>query len=134
MVSLGRVSHQDCNHPRILSAEERAVLFTYCGGHRVLCVSCNTTFYLRELVLDIVRRAHLCPWCRWDLTATVREHLYECALLPERIRRAAKAARDTARILVKQSQQLQENADVLMRAAEAAIAALRKTLRMPPAT
>jgi len=67
------------------------------------------------------------------LTASVREHLYQCALLPEDVRRVARKARDTARILVKESRELKDNADVLMREAEAAVAALRETVRKLPA-
>ena len=131
----GRLSHLDCRRRRILSADERALLSTYCRDHRVPCATCGASFYLSELVFDpiIGGRTHLCPWCRRDLTASVREHLYQCALLPEHVRRVARAARDTARILVKESRQLQDNADVLMREAEAAVAALRETVRKLPA-
>src|SRR5262249_38308512 len=128
----GRLAHLDCGRPRILKAEERVLLFMYCRDHLIRCVTCEASFYLRQLVLDFGRRTHFCPWCRRDLTDSVREHLYQCTLLPESVRRAAKAARDTARILVKGSQQLRATADVLMREAEAAVAALRETLRQPP--
>jgi len=128
----GRLAHLDCGRPRILNAEERVLLFTYCRDHLVLCVTCAASFHLWRLALDFGRRTHFCPWCHRDLTDRVREHLYQCALLPESVRRAAKAARDTARILVKGTQQLRATADVLMREAEAAVAALRETLRQPP--
>jgi hypothetical protein len=128
----GRVAHLDCGRPRILSAEERVLLFTYCRYHLVPCVTCDASFYLWQLALDFGRRTHFCPWCRRDLTDSVREHLYQCALVPENVRRAAKEARDTARILVKETQQLRATADVLMREAETAAAALRETLRQLP--
>jgi hypothetical protein len=131
-VGPGRLAHLDCERPRILNAEERVLLFMYCRDHLVLCVTCNARFHLWQLGLDFGRRTHFCPWCRRDLTDSVREHLYLCALLPESVRRAAKAARDTARILVKETQQRRATADMLMREAEAAVAALRETLRQPP--
>jgi len=49
------------------------------------------------------------------------------------VRRRAQEARDAARHLVKQGQQLRDNADVLIREAEAELHALRVTLRRPAA-
>src|SRR5262249_2635345 len=77
-------------------------------------------------------RSYECPFCHTDLTASIRTHLYACAMLPAEVRRRAQEARDAARHLVKQSQQLRDNADVLIREAEAALHALRATLRWPP--
>ena len=120
----GGLSHLDCQRPRVLTAEERLLLFTYCQDHRVACITCSTSLYLYELG----RHTHRCPWCRSDLTDSVRDHLYDCATLPEKIRRRAKAVREAARTLVKQSHQLRDKADVVMREAEAAVAALRETM------
>jgi hypothetical protein len=50
-------------------------------------------------------------------------------MLPGGVRRRAVAARAAARDLVKQSQQLHNNADVLMREAEVALDKRRKALR-----
>ena len=37
----GGPSHWDCQRPRVLSAEERALLFAYCLGHPVgKCIAC----------------------------------------------------------------------------------------------
>jgi hypothetical protein len=58
----------------------------------------------------------------------VRAHVYACALLPEELRLRVQDARAAAQRLVKQSSQLHDHADVLMREAEAAVAALRKTM------
>src|SRR5262245_8647284 len=132
----GRLGHLDCRRPHVLSAEEWALLFTYCRDHPVAeCIRCTGKFHLREVVsLDQFGvRSIGCPWCHTDLTDRVRVHLYECAMLPAEIRRRAQEARDAARHLVKQSQQLRDNADVLIREAEAALHALRATLRRPPA-
>ena len=49
-------------------------------------------------------------------------------MLPAEMRQRAREARDAARRLVKHSGELQDNADVLMREAEAAVAALRETI------
>jgi hypothetical protein len=56
----------------------------------------------------------------------MRGHLYSCAMLPEEVRRRAREARDAAGKLIKQAA---DRADSLMREAEAAIAALRETMR-----
>jgi galactokinase len=59
----------------------------------------------------------------------MRGHLFSCAMLPEEVRQRAREVRDAARRLVKHSSELRDHADVLMREAEAAIAALRETMR-----
>jgi hypothetical protein len=51
-------------------------------------------------------------------------------MLPAEVRRKAVAARAAARELVKRSQQLCNNADVLMREAEVALDECRKALRL----
>ncbi len=91
-------------------------------------------FRLREVAsLDLLGiRSHGCPWCHTDLTDSIRAHLYDCAMLPVEVRRRAQAAREAARSLVKQSHQLSDAADVLLREAEAALHALRDTIRQAP--
>jgi hypothetical protein len=59
-------------------------------------------------------------------------HLYGCSMLPAEVRRRAQAAREAARSLVKQSGQLNDRVDVLLREAEAALYALRDTMRQAP--
>src|SRR5438445_11831325 len=93
----------------------------------------------REEVLDVRKldqfgiRSHGCPWCHTDLTDSIRAHLYGCAMLPAEVRRRAQAAREASRSLVKQSGQLNDRADVLLREAETALYARRDTMRQPPA-
>ena len=53
-------------------------------------------------------------------------------MLPAEVRRRAQAAREAARNLVKQSGQLSDRVDVLLREAEAALYALRDTIRQAP--
>jgi hypothetical protein len=127
----GRVSHLDCKRPHILSAEERALLFVYCCDHQVgQCVPCGGRYALNELASDLLSgQTNLCPRCRRDLTASVRAHLYGCVLMPADVRCRARVARETAQRLVKRSHQLGDAADVLMREAEAAFAALRESMR-----
>jgi galactokinase len=55
--------------------------------------------------------------------------LYACTLLPEEVRRRAQDVREVARKLAKHSSQLRDFADVLMREAEAALAALHETMQ-----
>jgi hypothetical protein len=129
------LGHLDCRRPRVLSAEEQTLLFIYCRDHPVaVCVRCAGKFLLREIVsLDSFGiRTHGCPWCHTDLTDSIRAHLYGCAILPAEVRRRAQLAREAARSLVKQSQQLLDAADVAIREAEAALHALRETLRQSP--
>jgi hypothetical protein len=126
----GRVVHLDCRRPRRLSLEERALLYQYCWDHAVgECVSCARTFRPDELQFGLLSEMDLCPRCRQDLTDGVRAHLYRCAMLPEEVRRRAQETRAAAQKLVKQSGQLRDTADVLMREAEVAVAALRAAMR-----
>src|SRR2546426_11179231 len=116
----GLLGHLDCRRPRVLSAEERTLLFIYCRDHQVAeCVRCTGKFRLREVAsLDLFGiRSHGCPWCHTDLTDSIRAHLYGCAMLPVEVRRRAQAAREAARSLVKQSHQLSDAADVRLREA-----------------
>jgi hypothetical protein len=129
------LGHLDCRRTRVLSAEERFLLVIYCRDHSVAeCVRCAGTFHLREVasIDQFGIRSHGCPWCHTDLTDSIRVHLYGCAMLPVEVRRRAQAAREAARSLVKQSGQLSDRADVLLREAEAALYALRDSLRQPP--
>ena len=131
----GRLGHLDCRRPRVLSAEERAILFIYCRDHPVAqCVRCGEQFRLPQVAsLDSVGiRSHACPCCRADLTDSIRAHLYSCARLPAEVRRRAAVARDAARSLVKRSRELDDAADVAMREAETALYELRLTVRRWP--
>jgi len=130
----GLLGHLDCRRPRVLSAEERTLLFVYCRDHQVAeCVRCMGKFRLREVTsLDLFGiRSHGCPWCHTDLTDSLRAHLYGCAMLPVEVRRRAQAAREAVRSLV-QSLQLRGTADGLVRQAEASLHALRETMRQAP--
>jgi len=130
----GLLGHLDCRRPRVLSAEERTLLFLYCRDHEVAeCVRCAGKFHLREVAsLDLGVRSYGCPWCHTDLTDSIRAHLYGCAMLPGQVRRRAQAAREAARSLVKQSHQLRDAADLARREAEATLYALRETIRRSP--
>jgi hypothetical protein len=131
----GILGHLDCRRPRVLSAEERTLLFTYCRDHPVAeCVRCAGKFHLREVtsVDQFGIRSHGCPWCHTDLTDNIRAHLYGCAVLPVAVRRRAQAAREAARNLVKQSHQLRDAADLARREAEATLHALRDAMRQSP--
>jgi hypothetical protein len=128
----GVLGHLDCRRPRVLSAEELTLLLIYCRDHPVAeCIRCTGTFHLREVVsLDSFGiRSYWCPWCHTDLTENLRAHLYACALLPAEVRHRAQEAREAAGTLVKQSHQLRDAADVLLREAEAALHALRAAMR-----
>jgi hypothetical protein len=125
------LSHVDCQRPRDLSPEERALLYRYCWGHvAAKCIACAKNFRHQELAADLLgHRTNLCPRCRADLTESMRGHLYSCAMLPKEVRQRAREARDAAQRLVKESHEAADRADVLLREAEAAIAMLRETMR-----
>jgi hypothetical protein len=131
VASEGRLSHLDCRVPRALGGDERFALICYCFDHSVAhCAQCRRAYREIDLLTDYLSgRTHLCPGCRADLTESIRAHLYSCAMLPEEVRRRARAVREAARRLVKQSHQLMDRADVLTREAEATIATLRGTWR-----
>jgi len=131
----GILGHLDCRRPRVLSAEERTLLFVYCRDHQVAeCVRCTGRFHLREAASfdSFGVRSHECPRCHTDLTDSIRTHLYGCAMLPGKVRRRAQAAREAAGSLVRQSHQLSDAAGVLLREAEAALHTLRETMRQSP--
>jgi len=113
-----------------LTADERALLFYYCVNHTVArCIGCSRSYYLSELVADLLSgRTHLCPQCQRDLTDNVRSHVYGCGILPAEVRQRAQTLRDVAQRLVKESRQLRDEADVLIRETEAAFEANRRAL------
>ena len=93
MFGAGGLCHVDCRRPRVLSTEERALLFLHCGDHTVECAPCASSFRLSELGSDLRGRTNLCPQCRQDLTDGVRAHLYKCDMVSEEVRRRAQAVR-----------------------------------------
>lgn len=129
-----QILHVDCRRPRDLSHEERALPFKYCFGHSVAdCATCTQSFRQQELGSDLLgHRTHLCPRCRADLTETLRTHLYSCAMLPRAVRLRAQEVREASQKLIKESARLSPVAFVLLAEAEAAIAALRETMRLTP--
>ena len=116
--------------PQTLTVDERALLVYFCLNHPVArCLACARSFQLSELAADLLSgRTHLCPQCRRDLTDVVRTHLYGCAVLPAEVRQRAQARREAARLLVKESRQLRDKADVLFRESEAVVEERRRAL------
>jgi len=128
----GHLSHIDCKRPKVLTPEERALIFVYCSGHVVArCPVCDLSFRFTELASDILggSRTNMCPRCRQDLTQAVRAHLFRCAMLPAEVQRRAQAVRGAAQRLVKETQQLRDRSDVLIREAEAALFESQRALR-----
>ena len=115
--------HLDCRQPRDLIRQERVLLFGHCWAHPMACPACGHRFQLFEMNSNRFERDRLkrCPCCQLDLTDSVRAHLYTCPLSPEVLRRAAQAARESTRTLIKQIHELRDREDVLMREAEAAL-------------
>jgi len=130
--SKGRLSHVTCARPRTLTIDERTLLFAYCAGHVVAqCLPCGLSFRIAELAADPLGgdRAYRCPRCRKALTENVRTHLYGCAMLPSEVRLRAQAVREAAQHLVKQSHELHDTSDRLMREAEALLFERQRALR-----
>ena len=128
----GHPSHVDCKRPQVLTPEERALVFVYCSGHVVArCPACDVSYRYTELAADILGggRTNMCPRCRQDLTEAVRAHLFRCAMLPSEIRLRAQAVREAAQRLVKETQQLGDRSDVLIREAEIALFEKQRALR-----
>jgi hypothetical protein len=128
----GHLSHIDCKRPHVLTPEERALVFVYCSGHVVArCPACDINFRYTELAADILDggRTNMCPRCRQDLTEGVRAHLFRCAMLPSDVRLRAQAVREAAQRLVKETQQLADRSDVLIRDAEIALFEKQRALR-----
>ena len=128
----GRLSHVNCARPRTLTIDERTLLFVYSGDHVVAqCLACGLSFRIAELGADPLGgdRAYQCPRCRKALTENVRTHVYGCARLPSEVRLMAQAVREAARHLVKQSQELHDTSDRLMREAEALLFERQRALR-----
>ena len=121
----------DCKRPQTLTAEERALVFLYCSGHVVArCLACDQSFRFAQLGADLLGSAtNLCPRCRKDLTESVRGHLFSCAMLPPEVRMRAQEVREAAQRLVKESHQLRDRADVLIREAEAHLFERQRALR-----
>jgi len=127
----GRLSHIDCGRPQALTPEERALVFVYCAGHIVAyCAPCNEKYGFTQLASDLLGgRTNMCPRCRCDLTEQVRAHLFGCVMLPSEVRLRARAVREAAQHLVKESQQLRDASDVLIREAEALLFERLRSLR-----
>jgi len=127
----GLLSHVDCKRPKVLTPEERALIFVYCAGHVVArCPACDISYRYAELAADMMggSRTNMCPRCHQDLTEAIRAHVFRCPMLPSEVQLRARAVREAAQRLVKESQQLRDNADVLIREAEAALFESRKAL------
>lgn len=128
----GRLSHIDCRRPHMLTPEERALIFVYCSTHVVArCPACDVSYHYTELGADVLggSRTNMCPRCRRDLTQAVRAHLFRCLMLPSEIKLRAQEVREAAQRLVKESQQLHDKSDVLLREAEAALFNRQRALR-----
>jgi len=124
-----RPAHVDCSGPRSLSPEEYVFLYVYCWDHRVAeCAACARSFRQTELIAEpFSAGTYFCLHCRRDLTESVRAHVLACSIIPEELRQRVRGKREAAQKLLKQSRQLVDRADILMREIEAARADLNAT-------
>src|SRR5262245_35259428 len=65
-----------------LTDDERSRLFRFCWSHKVaVCRGCNQTYRVNELGADLFRgQYYLCPFCRVDLTSSIRQHIRACTV------------------------------------------------------
>jgi hypothetical protein len=126
-----QIMHLDCRQPRDLLRQERVLLFGHCWGHSIICPACGNAVQLFELNSNRFERDKLrnCPRCQRDLTESVRDHLYNCSLSPEVLRRAALEVRETTRMLIKQVSELRNREEVLIREAEATLREVRDGMK-----
>ena len=124
-----RLAHVNCSGPRCLSPEESVFLYVYCWDHYVAeCAACARSFRQPELIAEpFSAGTYFCLHCRRDLTESVRAHVLACSIIPEELRQRVRGKREAAQRLLKQSRQLVDRADVLMREIEAARADLNAT-------
>ena len=128
----GRLAHMDCQRPKVLTPEERALLFVCCSEHLVArCPACDIYYRYMELGADVLgsSRMNMCHRCRRDLTEAVRAHVFHCPMLPGEVRLRAQQLRGAAQRLVKESQQITDRSDLLIREAEAALFERQRALR-----
>ena len=66
-----------------LTGGDRARLIRACFQHSVAtCGECDRDYLITELGRDLLGRRHnLCPFCRSDLTASIRLHIAACAVV-----------------------------------------------------
>jgi hypothetical protein len=82
------IAHKEClegSSPAVhpLSADERARLIRHCYRHQVaVCGQCGRDYGVMELGADILsNRCNLCPFCRIDLTWSIRQHIAVCGVV-----------------------------------------------------
>lgn len=131
-LSEGHLSHVDCVRHSTLTSAERQLIFTYCWEHDVAeCPGCGIRFRFWQLGADVIgKRTNMCPRCGRELTDGIRTHLYSCAMTPTEVRRRAQDVRGAAQMLIKESQQLRDTSDVLIRQAEATLFERQQALRV----
>ena len=114
----GRAAHFACweRHAVVpLTDDERSRLVRTCWDHEVaFCGACSRKYRITEmgsdLISDLIRREHLfCPFCRVDLTWSIRQHIAACAVIRQNDPRWQAEAREAlahAREVRKLSSQL----------------------------
>jgi len=120
----------------MLTPGERSLLFRTCWDHDVAyCDACDRWFKNERLASDLFRGlTHLCPSCRRDVSASIRDHLLSCAaaLLVEaqETRAQAEMTSELSAELRKESQQLLDAIE--RRNAETEARTRDKTAGAPP--
>src|SRR5262245_14286630 len=100
-----------------LTNDEGSRLIRNCWDHEVACCPlCSRKYRVNEMGSDLVRRQyHYCPFCRVDLTWSVRQHIAACAVIRQNDPRWQAEAREAlahAREVRKVSSQLRDASEV----------------------
>src|SRR5262245_23338425 len=115
-----------------LSESERSRLIRVCWDHEVaVCGLCDRTYRLREMGADLVRDQYsVCPFCRVDLTSSIRQHIAHCAAVQHRDPQWQAATREVlarAHEMRKLSQQLRAASELARVESEVLKARARET-------
>ena len=100
-----------------LTGDERSRLTRNCWDHEVaVCGLCSRKYRLTEMGSDLTRgQYHFCPFCRVDLTWSIRQHIAACTVIRHNDPRWQTEVREAlahAREARKTSQQLRDAAEL----------------------
>src|SRR5262245_20999954 len=115
-----------------LTDDERSRVIRNCWDHEVaVCGLCSRKYRLTEMGSDLVRgQYHFCPFCRLDLTWSLRQHIAACAVIRQNDpgwQAEAREALAHAREVRKVSSQLRDVSEVARIESEVLQARARRT-------
>jgi len=134
-----------------LTNDERSRLIRHCWDHEVACCPlCSRKYRVNEMGSDLVGgEYHFCPFCRVDLTWSIRQHIAACAVIRQNdphwqaevrealahareVRKVSSQLRDTSELTRVTSEVLQRQARIAAVAARRAAEESERIKREPP--